>query len=36
MRFALTARHILADHVADHELEKGDFSLTPEQEYDGN
>lgn len=36
MRYALTARYIMADHVPEHEHKKGRFSLTPEQEYHGN
>ena len=35
MRFALTARYIKPDHVTQQELDKGKFSLTPDQIYDG-
>lgn len=35
LRFALTARYIKPDHVDEHELKKGEFSLTPDQIYDG-
>ncbi|KAJ5573562.1 uncharacterized protein N7459_007989 [Penicillium hispanicum] len=35
MRFALTARYIKPEHVSPEDLEKGKFSLTPDQIYDG-
>ncbi|KAJ5124416.1 uncharacterized protein N7515_008241 [Penicillium bovifimosum] len=35
LRFALTARYVKPDHVDVAEIEKGKFSLTPEQMYDG-
>lgn len=36
MRYALTARYIMADCVPVDEHKKGRFCLTPEQEYHGN
>ncbi|KAJ5562414.1 hypothetical protein N7535_003133 [Penicillium sp. DV-2018c] len=35
LRFALTARYVKPEHVDEAEINKGDFSLTPEQIYDG-
>ncbi|KAF4763151.1 hypothetical protein HAV15_000337 [Penicillium sp. str.  len=35
LRFALTARYVKPDHVDAREIQKGQFSLTPDQIYDG-
>ncbi|KAJ5833593.1 hypothetical protein N7474_001904 [Penicillium riverlandense] len=35
MRFALTARYIKPDHVNENELYKGQFTLSPDQIYNG-
>ncbi|KAJ5138753.1 Oxoglutarate/iron-dependent dioxygenase [Penicillium bovifimosum] len=35
LRFALTARYVKPDHVDAAEIEKGNFTLTPDQIYDG-
>ncbi|CAG8920378.1 unnamed protein product [Penicillium salamii] len=35
LRFALTARFVKPDHVNAKEIQKGEFSLTPDQIYDG-
>ncbi|CAI7576308.1 unnamed protein product [Penicillium bialowiezense] len=35
LRFALTARFVKPDHVNAKEIKKGEFSLTPDQVYDG-
>lgn len=35
LRFALTARFVKPDHVNAKEIKKGEFSLTPDQIYDG-
>ncbi|KAJ5765376.1 hypothetical protein N7520_004935 [Penicillium odoratum] len=36
LRFALTARYIKPDSVNRSEIAKGDFTLTPDQAYNGN
>ncbi|KAL4892187.1 2OG-Fe(II) oxygenase superfamily-domain-containing protein [Aspergillus ambiguus] len=35
LRFALTARYIRPDHVNKSQLEKGNFTLSPDEMYDG-
>ncbi|RMJ27972.1 hypothetical protein PHISP_01169 [Aspergillus sp. HF37] len=35
LRFALTARYIKPEHVDESEWKKGEFSLSPDQIYDG-
>ncbi|OQD65990.1 hypothetical protein PENPOL_c005G09227 [Penicillium polonicum] len=35
LRFALTARYVKPDHIDAREIQKGQFSLTPDQIYDG-
>jgi hypothetical protein len=35
LRFALTARYVKPDDVDAKEIQKGQFSLTPDQIYDG-
>ncbi|KAI9929841.1 hypothetical protein MW887_011647 [Aspergillus wentii] len=35
LRFALTARYIKPEYVDEKELKKGEFTLTPDQIYDG-
>ncbi|CAG7969934.1 unnamed protein product [Penicillium salamii] len=35
LRFALTARYVKPDHVNAKEIQKGEFTLTPDQIYDG-